>query len=281
MGLNEIYKISPDVLRNDGSLKPLSQQYGEQELNKRLNPKARVSHPFVLSLDGASSGIDCLAGKPIVLTNASLKHILAKHDATIDLLDNLAKEIDENVLAARHADEPNKLTVVLDAKTQHNNQLISVLRLDMSLSHVDVSTVRSCHGKDLSRLFEFIGKTLQKDSHLIYTNEKTSAWLEIQKHMSDCSELAKETYKHLSYLQYSRQASKVVSNSESITNKDSVVQFQIPNAKQVKTLGATAASQDVQICADAVISKAQDAFNKQAKLDSSQQSKSHTLSKKM
>lgn len=64
------------------------------------------------------------------------------------------------------------------------------------MRHVSVASIRSCHGKDIARLLEFI-KQAQIGGCRVYENERTGAWLKIQKHMPETSELAKEVQERL------------------------------------------------------------------------------------
>lgn len=205
-------KLNPDAFDAVGNLKSLLEQYGEVQLRRELDPTFRMPHPFIVAVDGGITGVDKLSGLPLVLTARSLRHIVNKHDASVAVLNHLAEELMGNVLAFEHGENPDKMTFVLDRNTNGGNELIVVIHADMLINRVEVAAVRSCHGKDVSRLLEFVEEALDSGRE-VYVNRRTGAWLDVQKHMPGMSELAKKAQAHLSEIYYSKLASWEASNS--------------------------------------------------------------------
>lgn len=78
--IENVLRINPNALDARGNLKSFTEQYGEYALARELDPRSVDRHtPFVLSMDSGVLGVPGLAGRPLLLSNTSLKHIQLKH----------------------------------------------------------------------------------------------------------------------------------------------------------------------------------------------------------
>ena len=78
--IENVLRINPNALDARGNLKSFTEQYGEYALARELDTRSVDRHtPFVLSMDSGVLGVPGLAGRPLLLSNTSLKHIQLKH----------------------------------------------------------------------------------------------------------------------------------------------------------------------------------------------------------
>lgn len=184
-----------------GNLKPFVVQYGEYALAKEMDPKSTMDYtPFVLSLNAGIFGVPELSGKPLVMTNSSLKHVKVKHGAQIDVLDGLVVGMLENLLVYGDPKDAGKLVFVLTSTSENGNRIISIVKANTTIDGVEVSQVRSVHGK--RELEEEICKALDC-GRAFYTNERTGDWLRNPRTLSaETAELSSETRQRLLEIHY-------------------------------------------------------------------------------
>lgn len=202
--INErVARVNPAAFHRDGSLKSLLEQYGESQMLRMSNANYRAPGPYILASDGGFARIDKMVGRPLVLTARSLKHILRRHDAEVAALARLLEEIDEHVLAYENPEDEDKITIVLDAKSNGGHDVIAVVKTGLTMNQVGVSAVRSVHGRTRKLLMDSMAKSLELN-RAFHLREKSGAWLEIQKHIPNESGVAKEVLKRLSTMHDSK-----------------------------------------------------------------------------
>lgn len=198
--IENVLKINPNALDARGNLKPLVVQYGEYALAKEFDPSSVDGFtPFVLCMDAGIFGVPGLAGRPLVLSNTSLKHVRVKHGAQIDVLDRLVDEMRENLLAYGDPKEPRNVVFVLASMSERGSRIISIVRARAKQDGVEVSQVRSVHGKRV--LDEHITRALDLGRE-IWTNERTGEWIRNPRNLSADAELSSETATRLLEIHY-------------------------------------------------------------------------------
>lgn len=186
----------PKAFDSQGRLKPFTEQLGEYILQKASTPNRRWDAPFVFTECGEIPGIEKLSGKPIVMTVRSYRHIAKKHRAQASLLMRLVEEMSEYVLAFEHADNTNRITLILGLTSEHGHDLIAVLEADNNIGRIDVTRIVTCHGKSLSRLYSDIDAAIEADTKLYFT-DKTGTWLDVQRYMAYKLSTTEKVHKRL------------------------------------------------------------------------------------
>ena len=184
--IEKVLAMNPHAIDARGNLKSLVEQYGEYSLAKEFDPKSTMEYtPFVLAMNCSVFGVPELAGKPLVLTNSSLKH-----DAQIAVLNSLADEMRENLLVYSDPEYKGNLVFVLAGLSENGNRIISIVRAEAHIDGIAVSQVRSVHGK--RELDEEISRALDLSLD-VYVNERTGDWLRNPRTLPDEAELSSET----------------------------------------------------------------------------------------
>lgn len=200
--IEKVLAINPHAIDARGNLKSLVEQYGEYSLAKEFDPKSTMEYtPFVLAMNCSVFGVPELAGKPLVLTNSSLKHVRVKHDAQIAVLNSLADEMRENLLVYSDPEYKGNLVFVLAGLSENGNRIISIVRAEAHIDGIAVSQVRSVHGK--RELDEEISRALDLSLD-VYVNERTGDWLRNPRTLPDEAELSSETRQRLLSIYFTR-----------------------------------------------------------------------------
>ena len=197
----KIASINVNSLNPDGTLKSLLEQYGEVQLRRIDDPGYRQPGPFVIAADGSFAGMPQMAGKPIVFSMSSLKHVVRKHGASIEVLTKLADEMAENVFCYESPESADKLTFLLDAQSAKGNDMITVVRTDLNMGHVNVVSVRSVHGKSREYLIRDIGEAIDENRRFVF-GEKAGGWVEVQRSVPGNSGVTEEILNRLQGLFY-------------------------------------------------------------------------------
>lgn len=200
--IENVLRINPNALDARGNLKSFTEQYGEYALARELDPRSVDRYtPFVLSMDSGVLGVPGLAGRPLLLSNTSLKHIQLKHGARTEVLNGFAREMREHVIAYQDPGEPRNIVFALEAVSERGNRIISIVRARAEQNGVAVSQVRSVHGK--RELEKEMMRTLDKGLE-IWTNERTGRWLRDPRTLSAEAELSSEASQRLLEIHYTQ-----------------------------------------------------------------------------
>lgn len=208
-----VLAINPNAIDARGNLKSLTEQYGEYALAKELDPGSTMRFtPFVLSMNSSIFGVPELAGKPLVLTSQSLKHIQFKHGARIDALNELPFEMAKSLLVYGDQKSSDNVVFVLEGRSENGNRLISIVKASVSYSSIEIAQVRSVHGK--RALEKEIAGALAA-GRPVHTSTRTGDWLRDPRTLSGEPELSSETRQRLLEVYYTQHPGALAAERES------------------------------------------------------------------
>ncbi len=183
ISLTKLKEICPLAYDQNNNLLSIKEQFLLQQ-EASMFIKDYKFCPYLIIDDSSKLKIPELKGRPIIITNASLKHIGFRHGMKnnykmnlhqlIDKLNNIKEEIENNVLVYQDPISTSHFCFVLNSLSENNNHLITVIDIRQEIDTLKINKIITVHGKEL--LFEQLKKTL--DSNLkIYTNNRTGSWL--------------------------------------------------------------------------------------------------------
>ena len=181
--LIKLKEICPLAYDKDNNLLSIREQFLLQQEASTFIKDYKFC-PYLIIDDSSKLKIPELKGRPIIITNASLKHIGFRHgmknnyrmglQQLIDKLNNIKEEIENNVLVYQDPINTNHFCFVLNSLSENNNQLITVIDIRQEIDALKINKIITIHGKEF--LFEQLQKTLDLNLK-IYTNNRTGNWL--------------------------------------------------------------------------------------------------------
>lgn len=201
--MRKVAMINANAVAADGTLEPLSKQVALFYLAKEAGEDPRDFTPFVVCANGSAYGVPALAGKPLLLTNAVLKHVVKKHDFRWEAIDLIADELANNLLVFQRERDPSKYVFVLNAASRDGNRMISVVEAQAQSYGIAVTQIRSIHGKR-----DLVGqmRAAIEDGREFYTNERTGELIRGLRVMERDDPLVRVVLEHLSRLDDTRKA---------------------------------------------------------------------------
>lgn len=170
-----VRKINPELVREDGRLKPFAEQLLEYEYG--IYPEDK---PFVISNTTIRLNNADIMPLPITINQSTINKIKKKHDISNSFIMRIEGMLRNNVLIikSRNKHTKNSLVVVTDCLDKQDRPIVIILRKDYLIGYKRTNNISSMYGR--SNMEKFLEASF-RDGCEFYPNEKTEHWLSSQR----------------------------------------------------------------------------------------------------